>query len=142
LPGQNLITITAIATAAAAATLRAQQLENSIAVYVGPYGGYLEQLSSETSTSNNLAEGTAGESPVEEKKPVRCKLPQDLHADVELITADAVQYCIELSSAGNTAVHVVLLECRGRHHAVHCRKVVCSIVALSCSVHHRWTLYE
>jgi hypothetical protein len=68
-------------------------------VYVGPYGGYLEKLSPATSTSESSTEG--GESLVEEKKPIRCKLPQDLHADVELITADAVQYCIELSSAGD-----------------------------------------
>jgi hypothetical protein len=78
----------------------AQQLEDSIAVYVGPYGGYLEKLSPETSSSESSTDGQSSVE-VEDKKPVRCKLPQDLHADVELITADAVQYCIELSSAGN-----------------------------------------
>jgi hypothetical protein len=86
-------------------------------VYVGPYGGYLEQLSPDTSTGESSAE--CGESPVEEKKPVRCKLPQDLHADVELITADAVQYCIELSSAGMpTTDHTAKVLLKSIPHAV------------------------
>ncbi|KAG5185654.1 DNA topoisomerase [Tribonema minus] len=88
------------------------ELDDQVGIFFGPWGAYIETLQpvkagGDTGAVDGIIAADGSDGSVEEgekEKLNKCKLPQDLQADVELISVEAIQHCLRLSEQGGLAL--------------------------------------